>query len=58
MDSEDKLAELVLSKIRVLKLENRVILMCEKCGKIWDLNGSNSLVCPNGCNKPSKMQDV
>jgi hypothetical protein len=51
MTSEKQSAEPGLSKIRVLKLENCVILMCEVCGETWSPNGSNSLVCPNGCNK-------
>jgi tRNA(Ile2) C34 agmatinyltransferase TiaS len=51
MTSEEQPAELGVSKIRVLELENCVILMCEKCGETWSPGGSNSWVCPNGCNK-------
>ncbi len=54
MDSEKESAEPNLSKIRILELENYVILMCEKCGEIWSLDGSNSWACPNGCNKSLK----
>ncbi len=49
MKSEKQLVEL---GIRMLKLENHVILMCERCGEIWETNGSgNSWVCPKGCNQ-------
>ncbi len=51
MTSEEQLAEPGLSKIRVLELEKCVILMCEKCGETWNPGGSNSWVCPNGCNR-------
>lgn len=46
-----KSVEPSLSKIRVLELENCVILMCEVCGETWSPDGSNSWVCPNGCNR-------
>ncbi|MCX9011555.1 MAG: hypothetical protein OIN66_10600 [Candidatus Methanoperedens sp.] len=45
MDSENQLAKL---GVRVLELQNHVILMCEKCGEIWNQDGSNSWVCPKG----------
>ncbi len=51
MTSKKQPAEPSLSKIRVLELENCVILMCEKCGETWNPDKSNSWVCPNGCNK-------
>jgi rubrerythrin len=48
MNSEKQLAEL---GIRILKLENHAILMCEKCGEVWESNeNENSCVCPKGCN--------
>ncbi len=50
MDTENQLAELSVSKIRILKLENYVFLMCEKCGKTWSQDVLNSWACPNGCN--------
>jgi tRNA(Ile2) C34 agmatinyltransferase TiaS len=50
MTSEQRSAELSISKIRVLELENCVILMCEKCGETWSPDGLNSWACPNGCN--------
>ncbi len=49
--SKKQSAEPGLLKIRVLELENCAILMCEVCGETWSLNGSNSWVCPNGCNR-------
>ncbi len=50
MDTENQLAELGVSKIRTLELESCVILMCEKCGEIWNPDGLNLWACPNGCN--------
>ncbi len=47
---EQQSGELSISKIRVLELENCVILMCEKCGETWSSNGLSSRACPNGCN--------
>ena len=47
MNSDKQLAKL---GIRVLKLENHVILMCERCGEIWESN-ENSWICPKGCNR-------
>ncbi len=48
MNSEQQLAEL---GVRMLKLENHVLLMCENCGEVWEPKGiENSLVCPKGCN--------
>jgi rubrerythrin len=48
MNSEQQLAEL---GVRMLKLENHAILMCEKCGEVWESNeNENSCVCPKGCN--------
>ncbi len=48
MNSEKQSAEL---GIRALELENHVILMCERCGEIWETNGNeSSWVCPKGCN--------
>ncbi len=51
MISEEQSAELGMSKIRVLELENCVILLCDVCGETWSPNESNSWVCPNGCNR-------
>ncbi len=51
MISKEQSAEPSLSKIRVLELENCVILMCEKCGETWNPDKLNSWVCPNGCNR-------
>ncbi len=48
MNSEQQLAEL---GVRMLKLENHVILMCEKCGEVWSPDTLNSWACPNGCNR-------
>ncbi len=48
---ENQLAELRVSKIRVLELESCVILMCEKCGKTWTPDALTSWTCPNGCNR-------
>ncbi|VVB85089.1 Uncharacterised protein [uncultured archaeon] len=50
MTSEKQSAEPGISKIRVLELENCIILMCEKCGETWNTDGLNSWACPNGCN--------
>ncbi len=50
MTSEQRSVELSISKIRVLELENCVILMCEKCGETWSPDGLDSWACPNGCN--------
>ncbi len=50
MTSEQRSAELGISKIRILELENCVILMCEKCGETWSPGRLNSWACPNGCN--------
>ncbi len=50
MTSEKQPVEPGLLKIRVLELENCVILMCEVCGETWSPDESNSWVCPNGCN--------
>ncbi len=48
MNSEQQLAEL---GVRMLKLENHVLLMCENCGEVWEPKGiENSWVCPKGCN--------
>ncbi len=48
MNSEKQLAEL---GIRILILENYVILMCEKRGEVWEPKEiENSWVCPKGCN--------
>ncbi len=48
MNSEQQLAEL---GVRILKLENHVILMCERCGEVWEPREiENSWVCPKGCN--------
>jgi rubrerythrin len=48
MNSEKQLAEL---GIRILKSETHVILMCERCGEVWEPKGNeNSWVCPKGCN--------
>jgi hypothetical protein len=51
MDSENQLAELGALNLRVLRLDNCVILMCEKCGETWSQDRVNSWACPNGCNK-------
>ncbi len=51
MTSEKQSVEPGLLKIRVLELENCVILMCEKCGETWNPDKLNSWVCPNGCNR-------
>ncbi len=48
---EKRLEEQNVSKIRVLELENCVIMMCEKCGEIWNPHALNSCACPNGCNR-------
>lgn len=48
---ENQLAELNVSKIRVLELESCIILMCEKCGETWNPDALNSWACPNGCNR-------
>ncbi len=48
MNSEQQLAGL---GVRMLKLETHVILMCERCGEVWEPKGiENSWVCPKGCN--------
>lgn len=49
MTSEKQPVEPGLLEIRVLELENCVILMCEKCGETWSPNRLNSWACPNGC---------
>ncbi len=51
MDPEKQSAELSGLNLRVLRLENCVILMCEVCGQTWSSNGLNSGACPNGCNR-------
>ncbi len=51
MDAENQLMELGALSLRVLRLDNCVILMCEKCGETWNPDGLNSGVCPNGCNR-------
>ncbi len=48
---ENQLAELGVLNLRVLRLENCVILMCEKCGETWSPDALNSWACPNGCNR-------
>ncbi len=49
MNSEEQLAEL---GVRMLKLETHVILMCERCGEVWEPNENGDLwVCPKGCNQ-------
>ncbi len=55
MISEKQSAELSISKIRILELDNCVFLMCEKCGETWSPGGLNSWVCPNGCDGFLKM---
>jgi hypothetical protein len=51
MDTENQLAKLGALNLRVLRLDNCVILMCEECGEIWSPDGLDSGACPNGCNK-------
>jgi hypothetical protein len=50
MSPKNQLAELGVLNLRVLALENCVILMCEKCGETWSPDALNSWACPNGCN--------
>ncbi len=48
---ENQLTELSVLNLRVLRLENCVILMCEKCGETWNPDVLNSWACPKGCNR-------